>query len=37
MSDRSPSERGFTIAVLLAVLAGVVFAFWLFERIVATG
>lgn len=28
--------RGFAIAVLLAVLAGVAFAFWMFERIVAT-
>lgn len=37
MSRGGSSARGFAIAVVLAVLAGIAFAFWLFERIVATG
>lgn len=37
MSGREPTARGFAIAVVLAVLAGIAFGFWMFERIVATG
>jgi hypothetical protein len=37
MSERAPTSRGFAIVVVLAALAGIAFAFWLFERIVATG
>ncbi len=37
MSGRSPTSRGFGIAVVAAVLAGIAFAMWVFERIVATG
>ena len=37
MNRRTPTARGFAIAVVMAVLAGIAFAFWMFERIVATG
>lgn len=37
MSGQAPVGRGFAIAVLIAVLAGIAFGLWLFERVVATG
>lgn len=37
MNRGGTSARGFAIAVVLAVLAGIAFAFWMFERLVATG
>lgn len=37
MNRRTAPARGFAIAVVLAVLAGIAFAAWVFERIVATG
>jgi hypothetical protein len=37
MSERRWTARGLAIGVVMAVLAGIAFAVWVFERIVATG
>lgn len=37
MNERRSTARGLAVGVVMAVLAGIAFAVWVFERIVAPG